>query len=301
MERRNFFTTFAKINIYRAVLKRICKILILAAVLLSPGVPAHAGIRDDVLCLADSLMEGRGHASRGTVEASAYLLRRFRQIGLEPQIQFFRTDKGVGRNIIAVSRGDARSRQYTLVCAHYDGIGFIGGRVYPGADSNASGVAVLLYLAEALKDSGRNFVFVALDAHSEGLAGAETLAADCRWNLSMVVNLDTIGSVLAPPNKYRPDFLIALGGKTHEKALEKANEGIGLRLYYDYYKSKSFTEYFYTRISDQAPFLRKKVPAVMFTSGITMNTNKLTDDADGIDFEILGKRAELIRNWLQAR
>ena len=298
MERRNFFTTFAKIIIYRAVLKRICKILLLAAVLLTSGFPAKAGIRDDLVCLADSLMEGRGHASRGAVEAQSYLLRRFRQMGLQPSLQTFCTDKGVARNIIAVSRGDARSSQYTLVIAHYDGLGCIGGRVYPGADCNASGVAVLLYLAEALKDSGRNFVFAALDAHSEGLAGAETLAAACPWKLSMVINLDTIGSVLAPPNKYRPDFLIALGGKSHEKALEKANEGIGLRLYYDYYKSKSFTDYFYNRISEQAPFLRKKVPAVMFTSGITMNTNKLTDDAEGIDFEILERRAELIRNWL---
>ena len=264
-----------------------------------PGAPVRAGIRDDVLCLADTLMEGRGHASRGAVEASAYLMRRFRQIGLEPSLQCFRTEKGVGRNVIAVSTGNPGQKQYTLVCAHYDGLGRIGGAVYPGADTNASGVAVLLYLAEQLKAGGRNFVFVALDAHSEGLAGAEVLAAEGPWKLSMVVNLDTIGSVLAPPNKYRPDFLIALGGKKYEKQFDAVNETLNLRVYYDYYKSKSFTDYFYTRISDQAPFLRKGVPAVMFTSGITMNTNKVTDDASGLDFGILEKRAELIRNWLK--
>ena len=263
-----------------------------------PSFAVRAGIRDDVICLADSLMEGRGHATRGSVEASSYILRRFRQIGLEPKLQSFKTDKGIGRNIIAVCNGNPKSKLYTLVCARFDGLGIINGDLYPGADSNASGVAVLLFLADQLKYSGKNFVFAALDAHSEGLAGAEALAASGLYKFSIVVNLDTIGSVLAPPNKYRPDFLIALGGKKFEKQLETANEGIGLRLYYDYYRSKSFTDYFYTRISDQAPFLRRGVPAVMFTSGITMNTNKVSDDAYGIDFGMLERRAELICNWL---
>lgn len=278
-------------------MKRICKFLVVTAGLLAFTLPSAAGLKDDVLCLADTLMEGRGHASRGSVEASAYLLRRFRQMGLQPSLQSFRTERGIGRNIVAVSQGDTRSKEYTLVCAHYDGVGKVGGSVYPGADCNASGVGVLLYLAEELKDSGRNFIFVALDGYLDGLAGAEAFARE-PWKLSLVVNLDTIGSTLAPPNKYRPDFLIALGGKTYEKALEKANVETGLRLYYDYYRSKNFTDYFYNRVSDQAPFLRKGIPAVMFTSGITLNTNKTADTAATLDFDILERRARLIRNWL---
>jgi len=262
------------------------------------SLPAYAGLKDDVACLADSLMEGRGHARRGAVEAQAYLLRRFRQIGLEPSLQCFRTDKGVGRNILAVCQENPRSSHYILICSHYDGVGKLNGVVYPGADANASGVAVMLYLAEQLKGSGRNFIFAALDGYSERLAGAEALAAEGKWKLSLVVNLDTIGSTLAPPNKYRPDFLIALGGKKHEKALESVNTETGLRLYFDYYKSKSFTDYFYNRASDQAPFLCKGIPALMFTSGITMNTNKTGDTAESLDYAIMQRRAELIRNWL---
>ena len=263
--------------------------------------PARAGLRDDAEHLSDPLLEGRGHGTRGTVEASLYIIRRMQQIGLEPRIQFFRTERGVGRNVYAVCTGNPRSVNYTLVCAHYDGVGTIDGNVYPGADTNASGVAVMLYLAGQLKNSGRNFIFVALDAYSERLAGAEKFAT-MPYKLSMVVNIDTIGSSLAPPNKYRPDFLIVLGGndfeKQNSKQFDKANEGPRLRLYYDYYRSKSFTEYFYTRISDQAPFLRNGIPAVMFTSGITMNTNKVIDTAETLDWGILERRAELIRNWL---
>lgn len=279
-------------------MKRICIFLLTLAALSAFGQPARAGLEDDVLCLADTLMEGRGTATRGAVEANAYILRRLRAMGLSPSMQAFRTAKGIGRNTLVVLRGNPRSDIFTLVCAHYDGLGKIGGAVYPGADSNASGAAVLLFLAEELKGSGGNYVFAFLDAHSEGLAGAEALASSSQYKFSLVVNLDTIGSTLAPPNKYRPDFLIALGGKPFEKQLEKANEGPRLRLYYDYYRSKSFTDYFYTKVSDQAPFLRKGIKAVMFTSGITMNTNKIEDAAPTLDLAVLRRRAELIRNWL---
>ena len=278
-------------------MKRIRIFLLLLCAACLHGLPARAGLRDDVLSLSDSIMEGRGFGSRGAVEASAYIMRRLRGIGLEPIVQGFPGHGSVGHNVLAVCRGDRRSERYTLVCARYDGLGKIDGTVYPGADANASGVAVLLYLAEALKDSGRNFIFAALDGHSDGMSGAEALAGG-PWKLGLVVNLDTIGSTLAPPNKYRPDYLIALGGKKWEKLLETCNAGTGLRLYYDYYRSKSFTDYFYSKISSQAPFLRRGVPAVMFTSGITMNTNKSSDTPDSLDYEVLQRRAELIRIFL---
>ena len=270
---------------------------VLVALVLS--LPVSAGIREDLEHLADPLLEGRGLASRGGTEASFYLTRRLQQCGYDVRYQCFPTSRGVGRNVYAVCKGDPRSDKYTLVCAHYDGIGTIDGTVYPGADANASGVALLLYLAGELSGSGRNFIFAALDAYSEKLAGAEAFAG-LSFKLGMVVNIDTIGSTLAPPNKYRPDFLIALGGKSYEKQLEVANAGPGLRLYYDYYRSKGFTEYFYTKISDQAPFLRKGIPAVMFTSGITMKTNKADDTASTLDYEVLERRAALILNWLKS-
>ena len=281
-------------------MKGICKFILLPAFLAVLSQPASAGLREDVECLSAPFMEGRAHASRGGVEASAYLVRRFAGMGYAPLIMAFRTDKGVGRNIVVVHRGDTRSDKYTLVCAYYDALGCLGGAVYPGADSNASGVAVMLNLAEELKGCGKNFVFAALDAHSEAIAGAEALAAAGDWKFSMVVNLDTIGSTLAPPNKYRPDFLIVLGGKKYEKSLEAANQESRLRLYYDYYRSAAFTDYFYKRASDQAPFLRKGIPCLMFTSGITMNTNKTTDSCNTLDYDILSKRGLLILKWLLA-
>ena len=64
-----------------------------------PGTPSRAGIRDDLVSLADSLMEGRGHASRGAVEAQSYLLRRFRQRRFFIQ---FRPDHRQVRNSLVI-------------------------------------------------------------------------------------------------------------------------------------------------------------------------------------------------------
>ena len=64
-----------------------------------------------------------------------------------------------------------------------------------------------------------------------------------------------------------------------------------------YYGSRNFTQMFY-RLSDQRTFIDNGIPAVLFTSGITMNTNKTRDTEDTIDYEILQKRIFLIYHWL---
>ena len=65
-----------------------------------------------------------------------------------------------------------------------------------------------------------------------------------------------------------------------------------------YYGSKNFTRMFY-RLSDQRIFVDNGIPAVFFTSGITMNTNKTRDNAQTIDSEILRKRIFLMYHWLE--
>lgn len=264
--------------------------------------PAKAGLKEDVEYLSHSLLGGRGVGSTGSVEASWYIHRRFRAAGLQTHIDFLPTPSGIGHNITGIHKGNPASDSYTLVMAHFDGIGTYNDEVYPGADSNASGVAMLLSLADSLAKSGSNYIFAAVDCHDSALTGAEALALNS-WKLSMVVNIDIIGSILAPPNKYRTDFLIVLGGdrfeKDNSKQFDLLNAGPGLRIYYDYYKSKGFTDYFYRTASDQAPFLRKGIPAVMFTSGITMNTNKPSDTWDTLDYEIMTRRADFILAWLK--
>ncbi len=55
---------------------------------------------------------------------------------------------------------------------------------------------------------------------------------------------------------------------------------------------------FYT-LSDQRVFIENGVPAVLFTSGITMNNNKTYDSADTLDYNVLRKRIILIFHWIE--
>ena len=189
----------------------------------------------------------------------------------------------------------------TVVMACYDGIGIREGQIYPGADSNASGVAALLSLAERLRGKD-NLLFVFTDARNVGSRGAEALRANLKGRrISLLVNLDIIGSSLAPVDEYWRDYLIALGADRWRQSLDRCNAGIGLHLYYEYYRSRNFTALFYRKMGDQAAFVADGVPAILFTSGITPNTNKTTDTPETLNYSVFARRVELISKFLNGR
>ena len=256
----------------------------------------------EVAFLTDSLRAGRGFGSTGNQSATFYLLRQFRNAGLRTTVQSFSEGGRNGHNIVAVTPG--WFRRYIVVGAYFDGLGTLEGNVYPGADSNASGVVALLELARTLPQYCRGdmgLIFVAFDGHHADLSGSRFFLQRFRgdYRISTMVNLDILGSSQAPLDKARPDYLIALGGSRYRSALELANLDVRLDLGYDYYGSKSITDLFYRRISDQRWFLEAGIPSVMFTSGITMDTNKPGDTADLLDYPLLERRVRLIGTWLR--
>lgn len=231
----------------------------------------------------------------------------------------------MGRNIIGFLPGKNTSGKdkYVIIAAHYDSHGVIDGNLYPGADSNASGVVAMLNLAvmfgkmkELGRDYGKNLIFVATDAKERNSAGAEALMAEIRSGslrnpssgeaitmdkIYATVVLDIIGSTLEPIHKGRNDFLIMLSGGQFTFDLTRANEGpgLGLDIATNYYGSQSFTEMFHRRFGDQKVFTQNGLTCAVFTSGITMLTNKTSDTAGTLDYEILRKRIFLIFHWLE--
>lgn len=269
---------------------------------------SHAGDRygrlyDDLSFLTAPRQDGRATGSAGAQSTAFYLLRELRGLGLRTTVQCFECGGLAGRNIVAVTPG--WYRDYIVVGAYYDGLGYVGEGFYPGADSNASGVAALLGIARELAKSCNGttgLIFVAFDGHNSGLAGSRAFVErfSSQYGFRMMVNLDILGSREAPVHDSRPEYLIALGGISHMLSFDRANRGFGLDLCYDYYGSEQFTELFYRRISDQCWFLEAGVPSVMFTSGITMDTNKVTDTLEKLDLEILSKRISFITEWLMS-
>lgn len=284
--------------------------------------------------LTSDICQGRATGSRGSSEATFWLAREFKKYGLLPidgtYCKHFYPGKGlVGHNVMGMMPGSKKSPKdsYVIVCAHYDGVGTIDGTLYPGADSNASGVAAMLSVAEMFsmsKTMGRsynsNIIFVALDAKEISLGGANELWKRIEKgeytdplsgkvinskNVKMLVNIDQVGSSLSPLKSKREDFLIILGVNSltqHQKEITgqiNTLYGTGLELSYSYYGSEKFTEAFYRKVSDQKPFVEHKKSAVMFTSGITMNNNKTRDTVDTLNLDVLRRRIIFIYHWLE--
>src|SRR5438094_7823949 len=88
------------------------------------------------------------------------------------------------RNVIGVLPGTnpALNGQALIVSAHYDHLGFgwpdaragAKGQLHPGADDNASGVAVMLELARLMANARpeRSIIFAAFAAEEAGMQGA---------------------------------------------------------------------------------------------------------------------------------
>jgi hypothetical protein len=109
-----------------------------------------------------------------------------------------------GLNVWCKIDGDEEPGRYVIVGAHYDHLGedpSLPDPVYNGANDNASGVAVLLALAEALAESGdgpdASVVFVAFSAEEHGLWGSRSFVAqhpEIVRNADIMINLDQVGA-----------------------------------------------------------------------------------------------------------
>ena len=109
----------------------------------------------------------------------------------------FRTTYQDAANVIGRIGGTDDGARAIVVSAHYDHVGVRDGVTYPGADDNASGVAVLLAVARQLRRAAPRHpvLLVAFDAEELGLRGAEALVGSPLLPASTValnVNLDMV-------------------------------------------------------------------------------------------------------------
>jgi VanZ family protein len=106
------------------------------------------------------------------------------------------------QNLAAIIRGTAQPDSFLVVSAHYDHLGMMGKQVYfPGANDNASGVAMLLELAaHYAKPENRpacSVVFLLFGAEEAGLVGSQYFVAHPLVPLPTIkflVNLDLLGT-----------------------------------------------------------------------------------------------------------
>ncbi|UCC57499.1 MAG: M20/M25/M40 family metallo-hydrolase [Gammaproteobacteria bacterium] len=265
----------------------------------------------DIAWLSDVSMEGRGLGTPLLDRAAGYIAEQLRAAGLQPgakdgndwlqvwEAQVPELGKSVTlANVIGILPGSdpARAGESLVIGAHYDhlGRGEYGahgedrGRIHPGADDNASGVAVLLELARALagKSQPRTIVFVAFTGEeTERLGSKHFLRNASRYPVDQMiamVNLDSVGRLDERP-------LLALGAGTAEEwvhILRGAEYVTGVQV-------KPVADDIGS--SDQTSFIEAGVPAVQLFGGVHEDFHRPGDTVDKIDTGGLVKTARVLK------
>ncbi len=267
--------------------------------------------------LSHDMNHGRATGTRDAARVARYIETHFKQYGLEPFCagsfyQPFLADSAsgtVGRNVIGIVPSAVPSDEYVLITAHYDHLGVLDGNIYNGADDNASGVTVLLNLADmfgTMKKTrtgpDKNIIFAALDAKELNMAGSKHFVNHLiigKDSIICAINIDQIGTVIEPVHEADTSFVIVLGEQTlcrqDRGLIDMCNRyyNIGLDIDHTFYGSENFTRLFY-QLSDQIVFHEAGIPALVFTSGFHRHTYKTTDDPDIISYPVMKKRTLLI-------
>lgn len=294
-------------------MKKLMFLLVLAGFLSCKNEPkvAENKIKEDVSFLADDKLEGRQTGTRGEILASEYLVKRFETIGLQPKgtegyLQPFsfkpKTDPHgevefttnadstiTGNNIIGFIDNNAKTT--ILIGAHYDHLGF-GGEgslyreedkaVHNGADDNASGVAVMLNLANRLKVKNdnaeikdkNNYLFMSFSGEEMGLLGSNyfsknpTIDAE---SINYMINMDMVGRMKADSTLAiygtgtSPIFKQTLKSNNDKFKLVENESGVGP--------------------SDHTSFYLIDIPVLHFFTGQHEDYHKPGDDSEKLNYD----------------
>ena len=272
-------------------------------------------MKADIHFLASDAMKGRITGSIYQDIAAEYIASRFLEIGLKP--------KGNGNNFLQtfyftpaadphsttasmVEAGDSLkisnvcgyidngSGETIIIGAHYDhlGEGHSGfslsteAGIHNGADDNASGVGVMLQLANSLAKvkSKYNYLFIAFSGEEFGLWGSNYFVKNPTIDLKKAVtmiNLDMVG-------RLKDDNSLLIGGVgTSPIWKDKLIQSNVSKLKLIYEESGSGP-------SDHTSFYFKDMPVLFFFTGQHSDYHKISDDVEKINFAGMNKIFENI-------
>ncbi|MFC1484662.1 M28 family peptidase [Candidatus Neomarinimicrobiota bacterium] len=132
----------------------------------------------------------------GNALAADYLEQRLSGYGLPVTRQAF---SETGENVYAIqegAQGSAAAEGAFIICAHYDS--YPDSSIAPGADDDASGVALVLEAARLLSEVSTNWavIYALWDEEEQGLLGSRYYAAAANQlgqPIRGVINIDMVG------------------------------------------------------------------------------------------------------------
>lgn len=260
---------------------------------------------ENIRFLSSEQFMGRGIGTAGIEMAAEFIAKKFRDAGLEPAgdieksyfQEWFDTENNVKmKNVIGVipGRNPVLSEQNIVIGAHYDHLGVNdAGNFYPGADDNASGIAVLLELSEVLNKNlipDRNIVFIAFAGEENDRKGSKYYLNNYKKYPATkcigMINLDTVG-------RLRENKLFVIGinsAKEWLDILEPICNKINLKIEVVQEEINS---------SDQASFHEKGIPAIQLFTGPHVDYHRTTDTVDKINLEGLLKIAYVAKEVIE--
>ncbi|WP_248724825.1 M20/M25/M40 family metallo-hydrolase [Seonamhaeicola sp. ML3] len=238
--------------------------------------------------LSSDLFEGRFTGSEGGIRAKKYIINQFYSLGVKPlkkdYEQPFVFKKGEktykGTNVIGYIKGTLRPHKFVVISAHYDHIGIQKGKIYNGADDNASGVAALFGFAEYFQKSPpkHSVILVAFDAEELGMEGSKYFMENLSISKDAIVanlNMDMISR--SDTNEL---YVVGTSFNDSFKSIvsDFASERLKLVRGHDGYDKKENWVY----ASDHANFHKKRIPFLYFGVEDHEDYHEHTDDFENI-------------------
>lgn len=275
-------------------------------------------LQQHVLYLASPDLKGRKPGTPGNATAARYLADRFAQAGLEPLSSLGgyaqQIHRDIGDNIIGIRPAispDARSR-WILIGAHFDHLGEAGGVVYPGADDNASALAILVELAHEMPSLGQHMLgFLAFNSEEPPYIRTKDMGSQffvdhlpkeigAPERIHAVIIMDLMGGVFWKPIH---DTIFFAGAEysprlyRHFKRLSRLSTGshqllakpVGL------HSIEEIPLLGRTPVSDYDAFRNVRVPFAFLSAGRTPRYHRPTDLPDTLHYE----RMALTQEWLR--
>ncbi len=192
-----------------------------------------------------------------------------------------RSEEGLLMNVLAFLPGNdpEKTQEIIVIGAHRDHFGRQAGLLFPGADDNASGTAVMVEVARAMAKAGakskRTILFISFSGEEQGLVGSRLYLERPVEPLSStkaMINIDHAGIG-------NGRLTIGVTGFEKNVALE-AGQTVGL--------AEKLDLFGFFPGGDHVPFKEAGIPTVTIVSGgIHPHFHKPSDRADTINPEIL--------------
>jgi hypothetical protein len=199
---------------------------------------------------------------------------------------------GIGSNVIGILEGSdpELKKEFILLGAHLDHLGYCY-ELMPGANDNASGVAIMVEVMRAIKEFSpplkRSVAFVAFGAEEQSLIGSKTFVKKPPFPLNKCIgflNLDDVGM---------GDRIHALGGRNFPQlftAIDNANTKFVHRLL----QASEFVNITRPRL-DAAILEKAGVPVLSFSTGGTPSVyHQPGDNVSTITPEIMEDLARIL-------